>query len=57
MGHARRSSALSVRTFQRTMPYQRISAEGLRTLAPAAIELARAEGLTAHARAIEMRLR
>lgn len=55
MGHARRASALGVRAFVRTMPYQRISAEGLRGLAPAAVELARAEGLTAHARAIEMR--
>lgn len=56
MGHARRSSALSARTFLRWVPYQRISSEGIRALASAAIELARAEGLTAHARAIELRV-
>jgi histidinol dehydrogenase len=56
MGHARRASALSVQTFLRVLPYQRVSAEGLRAMAASAIELARAEGLGAHARAIELRL-
>ncbi len=53
---ARHASGLSVRDFQKTISYQRVSVDGLRRLRPAATTLARAEGLEAHARSVEARL-
>ena len=55
-GTARFSSALNVRDFQKVIPLIGIGAETLRQIGPAAALLARAEGLEAHARAIESRL-
>lgn len=55
-GTARFSSALNVRDFQKVIPLVNVSAETLRKIGPAAACLARAEGLEAHARAIESRL-
>lgn len=54
---ARHMSGLSVRDFQKTISYQRVSAEGLRGLRDTVTTLARAEGLHAHARSVEARLK
>ena len=57
-GTARFSSALSVHHFQKTVPIVGLkpSSPGYREMAEAAIRIARAEGLTGHARALEVRL-
>jgi histidinol dehydrogenase len=55
-GTARYASALNVRDFQRVVPVVGLSAAALRAIGPAAVRMARAEGLEAHARAIEARL-
>ncbi|WP_062016278.1 histidinol dehydrogenase [Aureimonas sp. AU4] len=53
---ARFSSGLSVLDFVKRTSILKLSAETLRALAPAAIELARVEGLDAHARSVAIRL-
>ena len=55
-GTARFSSALSVHQFLRTMPVVGLSPDDFRDLGPAAINIAHAEGLEAHAGAIQVRL-
>ena len=55
-GTARYASALNVRDFQKVIPVVNIGAQTLREIGPGAARLARAEGLEAHARAIEARL-
>lgn len=55
-GHARAWSGLSLDSFQRTMTVQSASAAALADVGPDAIALANAEGLVAHARAVEVRL-
>ncbi len=55
-GTARHASALNVRDFQRVMPVVGLSARALAAIGPAGARMARAEGLEAHARAIESRL-
>ena len=55
-GAARGWSGLSVASFQKAITVQHASAAGLRAAGPCAATLAHAEGLTAHARAIELRL-
>ena len=55
-GTARYSSALSVHHFVRSMPVVGLKREEYATLAEAAAVIARAEGLTGHARALEVRL-
>ena len=54
---ARFSSALGVYDFQKRSSVIRISREGAQTLGKVAAELARGEGLTAHAQAAEMRMK
>jgi histidinol dehydrogenase len=56
-GHARAWSGLSLLDFTRRITVQELTRAGLRDLGPTAVELARLEGLTAHARAVELRLR
>ena len=56
-GHARTLSGLSVQSFQKLVTVQEASAEGLVAIGPTAITLANAEGLTAHALAVQLRLR
>lgn len=53
---ARFSSPINVEEFLKIISVVGINREGLKRLGPAAATLARAEGLTAHARAIERRL-
>ena len=55
-GSARYSSPLNVLDFLKITNIVEVGADALRELGPAAAAIARAEGLTAHARAIEMRL-
>jgi histidinol dehydrogenase len=55
-GAARFRGGLSAADFVRVMNVQRVTRAGLARLAPIAVRLARAEGLTAHADSIEIRL-
>ena len=54
-GVARVRGGLSVADFVKCISVQEVSREGLARLAPVAEEFARAEGLEAHARAVEVR--
>ncbi len=54
-GAARSCSGLTVEAFQKTITVQNATKEGLDTLAPTVIALARAEGLEAHANAVKVR--
>lgn len=53
---ARFSSGLGVLDFMKRTSLLRLDPEALRALAPAAMQLARAEGLDAHRRSVEIRL-
>jgi histidinol dehydrogenase len=53
---ARFSSGLSVLDFLKRTSLLKLTPEALRTLAPSALTLARAEGLDAHARSVAIRL-
>jgi histidinol dehydrogenase len=55
-GAARFRGGLSAADFVRVMNVQRVTRAGLATLAPTVLPLARAEGLTAHAESVEVRL-
>lgn len=55
-GWAKSYSGLSVRDFTRTMSLQKLSKNGIKNLAGTITTIARAEGLEAHARAVEKRL-
>jgi histidinol dehydrogenase len=55
-GAAASRGGLSAADFVRVSSVQRVSSGGLRRLAPAALALAQAEGLTAHAESIRIRL-
>jgi histidinol dehydrogenase len=56
-GTARVRGGLSVTDFVKVISVQELSAQRLRQLAPAITTLARAEGLEAHARSVEVRTR
>jgi histidinol dehydrogenase len=55
-GTARYASSLGVHHFLKHVPVIRLSTASMTALGPAAAAIARAEGLTAHAKAIELRL-
>jgi hypothetical protein len=55
-GAARARGGLSAADFVRVSTVQRLSVQGIRRIGPAAVALARAEGLSAHAASIELRL-
>ncbi len=55
-GHARLRAGLSAADFVKTISVQRLDAAALAQLAPSVTTLARAEGLEAHARSVEVRL-
>ncbi len=55
-GWARSCSGVNTDAFMRKITYQEISREGLAALAPAILAMAKAEGLDAHAAAVEVRL-
>jgi len=54
-GTARMFSGLSVDSFLKKITFQHLTPEALKDILPAAATLARAEGLTAHARSLEIR--
>ncbi len=54
-GVARTRGGLSVTDFVKCISVQKVSRAGLRRLAPVVAEFARAEGLAAHARSVEVR--
>ena len=56
-GAARARGGLSAADFVRVSTVQRVSRRGIQRIGPAAITLARAEGLSAHAASIELRLK
>ncbi len=56
MGSARFASPLGVQDFLKVTSVVGVDEAGLRALGPAAARIARAEGFTAHARSIELRL-
>ena len=56
-GVARFRGGLSVLDFVKVMTVQEISRTGLRKIAPSLLALAKAEGLRAHARSIEVEVR
>lgn len=56
MGTARFSSPLSVQDFLKGTSIVAVGEDALREIGPAAARIARAEGFTAHARSIELRL-
>ncbi|PSK94672.1 histidinol dehydrogenase [Taibaiella chishuiensis] len=56
-GYARSYSGVSLDSFVRKITFQELSPEGLQQIGTAVRTLARAEGLEAHARAIDIRLR
>jgi len=56
-GMARLRGGLSVMDFVKIVSVQRLQQNGLRRLAPAIVSLARGEGLEAHARSVEIRLK
>lgn len=55
-GTARFASAVNVRDFQKVIPFVSLNKSLVEEIGPAAAVMARAEGLEAHARAIESRL-
>lgn len=54
-GAARAFSGISVSSFQKKISFQELSMPGLESIADTVTQLARAEGLEAHARAVEIR--
>ncbi len=54
-GTAAASGTLTVQSFMKPVAFQRITQQGLASVAPIAAKLARAEGLEAHARAAALR--
>ena len=56
-GAARQRGGLSVADYLKTISVQRLNEGALRRLAPAIATLARSEGLEAHARSVEVRLK
>ncbi len=55
-GFARAYSGVSMDSFVKKISFQQLSREGLQSIGRAVIEMARAEGLQAHATAVEIRL-
>jgi histidinol dehydrogenase len=55
-GTARFSSAINLRDFQKVIPFVAISEKSVKEVGKSAAKMARAEGLEAHARAIESRM-
>ncbi|MFO7616194.1 MAG: histidinol dehydrogenase, partial [Bacteroidales bacterium] len=55
-GYARQMGGLSLESFIRNITFQEITPTGLSQIGPVIIEMARAEGLEGHARAVEVRM-
>jgi histidinol dehydrogenase len=55
-GHARAYSGVSMDSFVKKITFQQLTREGLADIGPTVIRMAVAEGLSAHARAVQVRL-
>ncbi len=55
-GSAKNWSGVTTQSFMKTITFQKLSKQGLETIAKSIVTLARAEGLEAHASAAELRL-
>lgn len=55
-GYAKQYSGVNLSSFKKTISFQKLSEEGLRTIGPAVKRMAEAEGLEAHANSIALRL-
>lgn len=55
-GHARSYSGVSLDSFVKKITFQELSKEGLKALAPTVQKMAQAEGLSAHAQAVSIRI-
>ena len=55
-GHARSYSGVSIDSFVKKITYQKLTKQGLQNIGLAVMEMAEAEGLLAHARAVSIRL-
>lgn len=55
-GGARAYAGVSLDSFLKKITFQHITLQGLKHLGPAIVEMARAEGLEAHAQAVDLRL-
>lgn len=56
-GFAKAYSGVGVESFTKKISFQQITSEGLQSIGTTVIEMARAEGLQAHATAVEIRLK
>lgn len=56
-GFAKAYSGVSVDSFVKKITFQKLSAEGLQQIGKTVVQMAEAEGLDAHARAVKVRLR
>ncbi len=56
-GYARNYSGVSVDSFVKKVTFQKLSAEGLMEIGPSVVTMAEAEGLRAHANAINVRMK
>lgn len=56
-GYARAYSGVSVDSFVKKITYQQLSKEGLQHIGKAVMEMAKAEGLEAHSKAVELRVK
>jgi len=55
-GYARAYSGVSVDSFVKKITFQQLTREGIRSIGPAVVEMAEAEGLRAHANAVRVRM-
>jgi histidinol dehydrogenase len=55
-GYARAYSGVSLDSFVKKITFQQLTREGIRSLGPAVIQMAEAEGLQAHANAVRVRV-
>jgi len=55
-GYTRTYSSLGLADFSKRMTVQKLSADGLKSLAPTVVKMAEAEGLDAHKRAVTIRI-
>ena len=56
-GYAKQYSGVNLDSFMKSMTFQRISQEGIRSIGPAIEQMAEAEGLQAHKNAVTLRLK
>jgi histidinol dehydrogenase len=56
-GHAKAYSGVSIDSFVKKISFQQLTREGLQSIGHTIIEMATAEGLDAHAKAVEIRFK